>query len=77
MRRGELADRGERANAALGQPAAEGSGGAERVGAGDPIGVEPREVGLGLTQREPQRLGDETAFVPGVASTRRTRPAVR
>ena len=77
VRRGELADRGERANAALGQPAAEGSGGAERVGAGDPIGVEPREVGLGLTQREPQRLGDETAFVPGVASTRRTRPAVR
>jgi hypothetical protein len=60
---GELADRGERPSAPLGQRPADRLGGPERVVAADAVRVDGREVRLGLAQREPQRVGDEAPVV--------------
>ncbi len=77
MRRRELADRRERAGTVLGQRAAQRLRGPERVRSGHPIRVEGREIFLGLTEREPERIDDEAALVLRVASTRRRRLAGR
>jgi hypothetical protein len=76
-RRAELLDRGERADAALGERAAEAFGGRERVRSADPVGVERAKVGLCLAERETERIADERPLVERVASTRRTRPGAR
>ncbi|MDP9319835.1 MAG: hypothetical protein M3P16_01920 [Chloroflexota bacterium] len=74
MRRGELADRGQGPHALLGQRTTEGVGHPEGGLAADTVGIEPGEIRLGFAQREAQRVDDETAVIPWVASTRRTRP---
>jgi hypothetical protein len=74
MRRGELAERREGPRALLGQRAAEGLGEPERGLTADAVGVEAREIRLGLPEREPEGVDDEPAFVARVASTRRRPP---
>jgi hypothetical protein len=74
MRGGKLADRGQGPHALLGQRTAERIGHPEGRLAADTVGVEPGEIRLGFAQREAQCVDDETAVIPGVASTRRTRP---
>jgi hypothetical protein len=77
MRRGQLADRGKRSGTVLRQRAAERLRRRERVRAGDPVGVEAREVVLRFAQREAQGIDDQPALLARVASTRRRPPSAR
>lgn len=77
MRAGELADRRERSGTVLRKRATERLGRRERAGVSDAIGIDRREVRLGLAQGEPERFDDEPALLAWIASTRRTPPAVR
>jgi hypothetical protein len=73
----ELADRGEGAGPVLRKRTAQRQGGSEGIRTGDAVRVDRGEIGLGLSEREPERVDDERALALGVASTRRTRLAGR